>query len=113
MTRHASFTLSDILRAMAKSTKDTFTMEEMGALFGVYAETMRYHVKKLVISGDIKLVQRARNEKAAVYALANPCSRGLGDIVPAFKTTCWTPPMRNYEAGLRAAANLAMATRRA
>ncbi len=111
MSRPPSLNLADVLALMAKPNNRLMTMAEIGAHFGLRAEAMNYHLRKLLAAGDVLLAKPARSQSPAQYSLTSLPPAYVGEAAPSFKRSVWTAPLTGYAARLNASAALAMASR--
>lgn len=94
-----------------------FSAEEVAAVFDASPNAGGNMCRRLLASGDIQCSAGPRGLKLyhigplRQQAKRAPAKAPAGEPVTGFKTNIWKPEMRGYEAGLRSAAALAMATR--
>ena len=114
---NAKVTTAGVLALLRTNPGIGFSAEEVAAVFGASASAGGNMCRRLLASGDIQCGVGSHNLKlyhigplrSGVQRVAQ--EKPAGEPVGAFKKNVWTPPLRGYEAGLRAFADRAMAGR--
>lgn len=114
---NAKLTAPGVLDLLRSNPGLGFTAEEVAAVFDASPNAGGNMCRRLLASGDIQCSAGPRGLK--LYHIGPlrqqtrpaPVKAPAGELVTGFKTNIWKPAMRGYEASLRSAAALAMATR--
>jgi hypothetical protein len=114
MSRPQLITSERVLALMRSRPFAPLTYAEAGDLLGCTPEAAGNILRGMANAGRIVCTTGRSNSK--LYTLPpeeRTAASASGEIVQPFRNNIWKAPLKGYEASLRAAADLAMATRRA